>query len=258
MDSTISAADQDELRLAKALLEQASLAARISNTIGAPVERAIAMLPASVSESIALVTRRALHAGLRIALASLEDGDGPPRNVAHKWLVGASGAGGGALGLLGLPVEIPMSTVLMLRSVADIARSEGEDLRRAESKLACLEVFALGGAEGDAAETGYFAVRAALARSIAEAAEHLATRGLVEEAAPALVRLIGRIAARFGVPVTQKVAAQLVPLIGAAAGASINVMFMDHYQDVARGHFTVRRLERRYGAALVRRVYDGL
>jgi hypothetical protein len=258
MDPAISAADLNELRLAKALLENPSLAARISNTIGAPIERALARLPAPVSESIALATRKALQAGLRIAVASLDDASGPPRNGAHKWLVGASGAGGGALGLLGLPLELPMSTILMLRSVADIARSQGEDFTRPEAKLACLEVFALGGAEGDAAETGYFAVRAALARAIAEATEHLATRGLLEEAAPAVVRLIGRIAARFSIPVTQKVAAQMVPVIGAAAGASINLMFMDHYQDMARGHFTVRRLERRYGEALVRQAYGGL
>ena len=258
MDAAISAGDLNELRLAKALLEHPSLAARISNTIGAPIERALALLPAPVSESIALATRKALQAGLRIAVASLEDADGPPRNHAHKWLVGVSGAGGGALGMLGLPFELPMSTVVMLRSVADIARSQGEDFARPEAGLACLEVFALGGGQGDAAETGYFAVRAALARAVAEAAEHLATRGLLEEAAPALVRLISRIAARFSIPVTQKVAAQMVPVIGAAAGASINLMFIDHYQDVARGHFTVRRLERRYGAALVRQAYDGL
>jgi hypothetical protein len=258
MDPVISAADLNELRVAKALLETPSLAARISNAIGAPVERAIALLPAVVSESIALATRQALQVGLRVAVASLEDASGPPRNGAHKWLAAVSGAGGGALGLLGLPLELPMSTVVMLRSVADIARGQGEDFARPEAKLACLEVFALGGARGDAAETGYFAVRAALARAIAEAAEHLATRGLLEEAAPALVRLIGRIAARFSIPVTQKVAAQMVPVIGAAAGASINLMFIDHYQAVARGHFTVRRLERLYGQALVRQAYDGL
>jgi hypothetical protein len=49
-----------------------------------------------------------------------------------------------------------------------------------------------------------------------------------------------------------------VPGIGAAAGATINLMFMTHFQDVSRGHFTVRRLERLYGEDVVRRAYDGL
>ncbi|MBS0554353.1 MAG: EcsC family protein, partial [Proteobacteria bacterium] len=57
------------------------------------------------------------------------------------------------------------------------------------------------------------------------------------------------------VQLTQKAAGMLVPGIGAAAGASINLMFMSHFQDVSRGHFTIRRLERRYGAEAVRDAY---
>jgi hypothetical protein len=35
--------------------------------------------------------------------------------------------------------------------------------------------------------------------------------------------------------------------------ATVNVIFMDHVQWIARGHFTLRRLERGYAAAFVRR-----
>jgi hypothetical protein len=178
----------------------------------------------------------------------------PSANFAHKLLVAASGAGGGALGLAGLPLELPLSTVLMLRSVADIARSQGEDLKHPETQLACLSVFALGG--NNQADTSYFAMRSSLARAIAEAAEYVARRELIEEGAPVLLRLLGRIAARFGMPVSQKLAAQMVPLIGAATGAAINWVFIDHYQDMARGHFTVRRLERTYGRETVRELYE--
>ena len=52
--------------------------------------------------------------------------------------------------------------------------------------------------------------------------------------------------------VTQKFAAQMVPVIGAFGGAVVNYAFIDHFQDVARGHFTVRRLERSYGKDEVR------
>jgi hypothetical protein len=34
---------------------------------------------------------------------------------------------GGGFGLAALPVELPISTIIMLRSIGDIARSEGED-----------------------------------------------------------------------------------------------------------------------------------
>ena len=48
---------------------------------------------------------------------------------------------------------------------------------------------------------------------------------------------------------------QAVPAIGAAGGAAINLVFINHFQDMARGHFTVRRLERKYGAEVIQREY---
>ena len=51
---------------------------------------------------------------------------------------------------------------------------------------------------------------------------------------------------------------QVNPLIGAAGGAAINLAFMSHYQEMARGHFVVRALERRYGTDLVRTHYEAI
>ena len=162
--------------------------------------------------------------------------------------------------MLGLPVELPLSTTIMLRSIADIARSEGERLRTPGAKLACLEVFALGGRSknDDASESAYFLIRGAMAKSVSEAAGYIAERGLVEEGAPAIVRFITQLATRFGVNVSEKVAAQAVPVIGAAGGVVINVLFIDHFQEMARGHFIVRRLERTYDPQLVRAEYERL
>jgi hypothetical protein len=180
--------------------------------------------------------------------------------LTHKVSAAISGAAGGAFGLPALAIELPVSTTIILRSIADIARSEGEKLSLREPQLACLEVFALGGtaSNDDAAETGYFGIRAALAGAVTEAAKHFATHGATQKGSPALVRLISKIAARFSIPVTEKAAAQAVPVIGAAGGALINTLFIDHFQNVARGHFVVRRLERMYGADLVRTTYDSL
>jgi hypothetical protein len=69
------------------------------------------------------------------------------------------------------------------------------------------------------------------------------------------VRLIALIGSRFGIVVSQKTAAQAVPVIGAAGGALINTIFISHYQDMARGHFAVRRLERKYGPEAIREAY---
>jgi hypothetical protein len=84
----------------------------------------------------------------------------------------------------------------------------------------------------------------------------VAERGLLKEGAPILLKFITQVAARFGLVVTQKVAAQALPLVGALGGAAVNYAFIEHFQDVARGHFTVRRLERLYGKERIRSEYD--
>jgi uncharacterized YccA/Bax inhibitor family protein len=145
----------------------------------------------------------------------------------------------------------------MLRSIADIARSEGEDLNSLEAKLECLQVLALGGkAKGDdATDAGYFAVRASMANAISEAARHLAEKGVTQKGAPAVIRLITQVAARFSIVVSEKAAAQTIPVVGAVGGALINTLFLDHYQDMAKGHFIVRRMERKHGQQEVQRRY---
>ena len=250
--------DLDALQSARRILEHPGLAAKITNVIGKPVEKGMDLLPVRWSEAINDVTRKALEAALNSALATLGKTSQPrSSNLWHKMAVTATGAGGGAFGLAALAVELPISTTIMLRSIADIARSENEDLRSPATKIACLEVFALGGRspKDDAADTGYFAVRAALAKTISEAAEYIAERGLAMEGAPVLIRLISQIASRFGVAVSEKAAAQAIPAIGAVGGALINLVFIDHFQDMARGHFTVRRLERVYTPEAVRSAY---
>jgi hypothetical protein len=148
----------------------------------------------------------------------------------------------------------------MLRSIADIARSEGEDLHSPDARLQCVQVLALGGPSrrDDGTESGYFAARAALAKSISEAAAHVAKKGLSQKGAPAIVQLIAQVAARFSIVVSEKAAAQAAPVVGAFGGAVINSLFIDHFQDMGRGHFIIRRLERLHGQEEVRRLYGEL
>lgn len=256
----ISRDDLAALRQAKSLLENVSLASRVANALGTPVEKFFGMLPGGAAGLILSATSKALAAGLKFAVGTMDDRPRPSTNWLHKAGAGLTGAVGGAFGMAALAVELPASTVIMLRSIADVARSEGESLEAVETKLACLQVFALGGpkAGDDAAESAYFAVRAALARALSEAAEHIAERGIAQHGAPAIVRFTSQVAARFGVPVSEKVMAQSVPIIGAAGGATINLLFIHHFQELARGHFIVRRLERTYGAEAVRRAYLAL
>ena len=256
---TLSARDRRDLERARRLLEDPSFAARLVSVVGSPIETGLARLPQPVALRVQDATRRALRSALEVAVRGIDrDPARGPANLFHRAATGISGAAGGAMGWTALPVELPITTTLMLRTIADIARSQGEDLDEVETRLACLSVFALGGRSeaDDGTETGYFAVRAVLARQVAEAARVVAARGLAETEAPAIVRLLATIAARFGVVVSEKAAAQLVPVVGAIGGATVNVVFTEHFQKIATGHFTVRRLERTHGPELVRRAYD--
>jgi hypothetical protein len=254
--------DLEALRRAKLILEQPSLAIRVADAVGAPVDALVRRLPERARDAISEATRRGLEAALDAALRTLDGGQRrPTADWLHRGVVVASGAFGGAAGLPGLLVELPFSLAVMLRAIADHARAQGEDLGRVETRLECLAVFAYGtrSAADDAADSAYFAVRAALARAISQAAGLVAERGVAgalgEKGAPALVQLVARVAQRFGVAVTDKAAAQLVPLAGAAGGAAVNALFMSHYQDTAWAHFTVRRLERAHGHEPVRRAW---
>jgi EcsC protein family len=258
MDMTAN--DWRALELAVDTLENPSFAARLANALGVPVERVLQVLPARVANAAQGAVTKAVRKSLDMAIYSMHTAS-PPRRVPDrrlKALTGVTGALGGFFGLPALVVELPLTTTIMMRSIAEIARRHGEDLGNVEARLACVEVFALGGrtTKDNSAESGYFAMRAMLARAVTEATKYIAERGVAEEAAPALVRLITSVAARFGIVVSEKVAATAVPVVGAVGGAGINVLFMDHFQNVAHGHFTVRRLERVYGAALVRSEYE--
>ena len=255
---SLTKSDLADLKRAKELLENPGLAAKLTSMLGSPIEKGMKMLPTRWQKTVHKATEAALMKALSIAVASLGEGGGAPRDRMHKIAVAASGAAGGALGLAALSWELPVSTTVMLRSIAAIAAAEGENPKHLDTRLACLEVFALGSTQDksdDAAESGYFAARAALATAMGEAAKHLAQKGLSKSGAPALVRLVALIGSRFGVVVSEKAAAQAIPIIGAAGGALINTIFIGHYQEMARGHFIVRRLEKIHGADPVRIAY---
>ncbi len=271
--SSILPTSQDwrDLQRAVDLLESPTLTAKMANLIGSPLEFAVKRLPDSVSRRIHGAVEAALFKSAQAALWTMDNTPGKAASTRwHKLAAATSGAVGGAFGFTTLFIELPVSTTIMMRSVADVARSEGFDLREMSTRHACLEVFALGGNSGkdDASETGYYITRGFTAEVMRHLSAELAGRavggspvmiGLTpKEAGKWLAKLVEKVAARFGVVVTEKFAAQAVPIVGAVAGATLNTMFTDYYQDVARGHFIVRRLERSYGYETVRAAYSML
>ncbi|MDD0811794.1 EcsC family protein [Curvibacter sp. RS43] len=284
-----SDADLLSLQQAVACLEAPSLTLKITQLLGSPLEKAMARLPDSARAGLQQATRVALEKAVHAAFATLSSAapvpqaeaqasvpgrfsrwrPGPARlqaasELGHKVAVGLSGAVGGWLGPVSTLAELPASTLLILRAIADVARSEGADLNDPAVKTECLTVFALGSPSpsDDATESAYYAARTATAWLVREAGAALGQAATQQwggsVAAQGLAKVIEAVASRLGVVITEKVAAQSVPVLGAVAGAALNTLFMAHFQSVARGHFVVKRLEARYGPEAVQAAYLGL
>lgn len=177
---------------------------------------------------------------------------------------GVSGAIGGAFGLPGLAIELPITTAIMLRSVAAIASEFGANLTDPGVRLECLSIFSFGGPNpnDDQMDSAFFTSKAAMAAAIKEAARCVAGKtpaaiaaAVADGSASVLVRLIAQIASRFEVAVTEKFVAQSLPVIGAVSGAAVNAAFAGYFNDVAKYHFGIARLQHRYGEAKIESLY---
>ena len=255
----LSPSDYADLQAAVAKLETQSFAMNIASKVGMPIEALLHRLPLPAQSAIQVAVNKALEQCLRIAVkAHPVKSSSAIYKRSHTAATAITGAVGGFFGLPGLLVELPVTTTVMLHSIVEIARSCGEDFSSPESGLACLEVFALGpqNTHPEAQESAYYATRAALAQVTREAVSFITKKGMAKESAPALLSFVGRIASRFGLEVSEKVAAELVPIAGAAGGLTLNILFSQHFQSLAEGHFMVRRLERKYGREAVRQDYE--
>ena len=261
-------ADSDRVALVSAFerLERPSLLIRISSAFGMSLETMTKEIgrraPDAVVVAVRESTTRALELALRGSLRTLTSADPQPASPGlHTAAAATTGAVSGFFGAQGLLVELPLTTAIMFRSMADIARAEGESPDDAETIINVMQVFALGSSGSpadDGAETSYYGVRIAFGKLVSEALQYVVKKGVGNVGAPALVRLVTALAGRFGVAVTQKAMAQALPVVGAVGGGLVNTVFISHFQDMARGHFVIRRLERRYSPELIQEAYEAL
>jgi len=243
------------LRTAFLILERPGFAARISEAAGKPVHRALRMTPRSIETPLVRAIEAALTRALDLAIRSLVDA--PGREGGSFALAGASGAISGFFGAGALALELPMTTTLILRAIAEVARRHGEDLSKFEPRIQCVAVLGLAAQGRESPDVGYFAARAAFGRLISGASVALFERGAASSSAPVTGAIIEAIAPRFGVVVSERAAASALPVLGVIGGATLNMLFVRHFQRTAHGHFTIRRLERLYGPKLVGAYYRG-
>jgi hypothetical protein len=256
---TLQPPEQQALRRAIFNLEDQNFASQLADYAGRPIDRVMRLMPKAASTRINKAVEAAIINCLNVAITSIEPkSKAPPAHHTNSLLAGLSGGVSGFFGLMALPIELPVTTTLMLRAIADIARHHGEDLLTLEARLACVEVFALGAPRtGRRSDFGYYASRALLGRLTAHASSLLLERSAAANlSAPVVSSLVTEIATRFGVVVSERSAASAIPVLGAVGGATVNMIFMNHFQRVASGHFAIRKLERLHGQSVVRQHYQ--
>lgn len=257
---TLTPQDQAVLQKAKQQIENIGWAMQGLNKVGNVIESRVALLPQKQQQWLQQLSYKVLHTVVKSNLISMRKSkaDGAPWNRTYKALVTSSGLLGGALGASAFAVDLTLTSKLMMRSIMDIARSEGEDLRELDTQLACLQVFALGGRSkhDNSLDTGYYASRVAIGSAVKGGTKAL--EGLLRGSTNPLLQVLAAVASRFSIQVSEKFVAQAIPILGAAGGASVNLAFIHHFQSMAQAHFAVRRLERTYGVEVVKTCYEGI
>ncbi|TDL81402.1 protein EcsC [Palleronia sediminis] len=205
------------------------LGMQVLSMLGGQAEDLLARLPMPVRRGLDGATRRALEIALNAAQASRgRIADRP--DWLNRVVTTAMGAAGGAGGLPTALAELPVTTTVLLRAIQGIAADLDFDPGDPKVRAQCLQVFAAAGplARDDGTDMAFLSTRVALSGP--------AVHGVISKVAPRLATVLG-----------QKLAAQAVPLIGAAAGAATNYAFTSYYQEMARVYFGLRALARDSG-----------
>lgn len=253
------------LSIAKDNLEHPNIFIKITDYIGMPIEYAVEKLPRAAREKIGDVVQEALRSAYKAAKLTILEGS-PSRwqTYLNRASVTLSGGIGGAFGIPGAVVDIPISTTIFFREMSQNAVLQDFDLRDPNVCLEVMSCFALGGRSNsnDAAESGYYAIRSALAKAVSEAAGYMASKiasDLADDVGkPVIIQLIEKIAARFSIIVTDEMAAKSVPVIGALGGIAINNLFISHFSNVSDAHFFILKMEKKYGREVIKESYNNI
>lgn len=196
----------------------------IINRFGTHAENWLNKLPTPVRDRLDGATKAALGKAVKAAQVSRETVPDQPSwvNVTVGAAMGAVGGFGGAPTAL---AELPVTTTLLLRVIQGVAAEHGFDPADESVQFDCLTVFSSAGpmADDDGSETAFFSARIGLSGA-------------------ALNKIIHTVAPRLAAAMGQKLAAQSVPIMGAAAGAAINYTFTSYYREMAHIHFGLRRM----------------
>ena len=205
---------------------------KLVNRLGGGIEAQMQRLPDSVRLEMERATTRALRRAHGLAAVGRRAPNLGPRGATYAAML--TGAVGGAAGLAGSLVELPVTITVMLHAIRSEAQAAGYDPDTEATRLACLEVFAAGSPlrEDDGVNTAFLSVR-------------------LTAAGGTLQRVLAVVVPRLALVLGEKLALQAVPVLGAATGAALNAMFLNYYREIARIRFRLMRLSEVHGVEAV-------
>ncbi|RKF16601.1 protein EcsC [Roseovarius spongiae] len=210
--------------LARRHARAGNLGIQVLNVVGGQAEKLLDRLPAEIRNRLGDSTEQALRLAMSAAQGSRGMVGGQPGWL-NRAATTAMGAAGGFGGLPSALAELPITTTILLRAIQDVAAEHGFDPAEQGVRFDCIEVFAAAGPldHDDGADLAFLSTRVAVTGK-------------------SLQSLINRVAPRLATVLGQKLAAQTVPVLGAAAGAATNYAYTSYYQQMAHVHFGLRRL----------------
>lgn len=197
---------------------------KVLGLLGLPVSGLIKNLPGDVQDGLATATQSALTHAMKWAHSSRGVLKDQPDWV-NATVTAALGAAGGVGGVTSALAELPITVTVLLRAIQGVAVQYGFDPAQDSVRFDCVRVLAANGP--------FLADKGADLSMLEQRA------GLVMGGGTWITKVIvPRLAPVLG----QKLAAQAVPVIGAAAGAATNYAYTSYYQDIAHVHFGLRKL----------------
>lgn len=193
------------------------------NKVGARADSLTDQLPENVKEGLFIATEKAL--GVAVRAADLSHKVLPKEDARLTRVVAAAmGAAGGVGGIGTALAELPLTTTLFLRTIQSVAQEEGFDPGAESVRFDSVRIFASNGPlVSEETDLAFMATRMAIG-------------------GPTLQALATQVAPKLAIVFGKKIAAQALPVMGAAAGASINTIYANYYRETAHVHFGLRRL----------------
>ena len=202
------------------------------NKLGGKAEGWLEKLPGPARAGVLKLTEGALQSAY--GLAAKSSGVTPKAGGGQIALSALTGAAGGAAGLASAVAEVPVTVTLILRAIQSVAEDHGFDPASDEVRREALHIFASGGPgeADDGVNSAFIGARLTLT-------------------GPAVQRVIATLAPRIAAALGPKLAAQSVPILGAVAGAGLNIAFLRYYREMAQIRFSLLRLAQAHGPEAV-------